>query len=65
VFISRPEGTTDYVKVKIQGDPSSADPELIKKKLGHRLLFEPNEVEVLADWEDGPTVVDERGSIDR
>lgn len=65
VFISRPTGTTDYVRVKVQGDPSVADPEVIKKKLGLRLLFEPNEVEVLAEWEDGPTVVDERGSIDR
>lgn len=65
VFISRPAGTTDYVKVKVQGDPSVADAEVIKKKLGLRLLFEPNEVEVIADWEDGPQVVDERGSIDR
>ena len=65
VFISRPSVTTDYVKIKIQGDPNVADPEVIKKKLGLRLLFEPNEVEVLSEWEDGPQVVDERGSIDR
>src|SRR5262249_12177857 len=65
VYVSRPEGTTDYVKMKVQGDAKVADPEVIKKKLGLRLLFEPNEVEILEQWEDGPTVVDERGAIDR
>ncbi|HXG68536.1 MAG TPA: AMP-binding protein [Blastocatellia bacterium] len=65
VFISRPSGTTDHVKIKVQGDPKVADPEVIKKKLALRLLFEPNEVEVVEEWEDGPTVVDERGAIDR
>ncbi|MGH9901666.1 MAG: phenylacetate--CoA ligase family protein [Pyrinomonadaceae bacterium] len=65
VYISRPTGTTDHVRVKVQGDPKAADPELIKKKLGARLLFEPNEVEVIEEWEDGPTVVDERGAVDR
>lgn len=65
VYISRPTGTTDHVKVKVQGNPTVADPEVIKKKLALRLLFEPNEVEVLEEWEDGPTVVDERGAIDR
>lgn len=65
VFISRPSGTTDHVKLLVQGNPAVADAEVIKKKLGLRLLFEPNEVVVQEPWEDGPTVVDERGGIDR
>lgn len=65
VHISRPSGTTDHVKLEVQGDPKAADPEVIKKKLGIRLLFEPNEVEIIEEWEDGPTVVDQRGSVDR
>jgi phenylacetate-CoA ligase len=65
VFISRPSGTTDKVRLLVQGDASKADPAVIKKKLGLRLLFEPDEVELVEQWEDGPTVVDERGSIDR
>jgi phenylacetate-CoA ligase len=65
VFISRPAGTTDYVKIKAQGDPNVVNSEEVKKKLALRLLFEPNEVEIVQDWEDGPTVVDERGAIDR
>jgi len=65
VFISRPSGTTDTVKVWVQGDASKADPEVIKKKLGLRLLFEPDHVEIKEQWEDGPVVVDERGAIDR
>jgi phenylacetate-CoA ligase len=65
VFISRPAGTTDHVKIKAQGDPNTVNAEEVKKKLGLRLLFEPNEVEIIQEWEDGPTVVDERGSIDR
>lgn len=65
VHISRPGGTTDYVKVLVQGDPKIAEAELVKKKLGLRLLFEPNEVEMVEQWEDGPTVIDERGGIDR
>lgn len=65
VFISRPAGTTDHVKIKVQGDANVADAELVKKKLALRLLFEPNEVEIVGPWEDGPAVVDERGSIDR
>jgi phenylacetate-CoA ligase len=65
VFISRPTGTTDHVKMHVQGDPRVADPEVIKKKLGLRLLFEPNEVQIIEQWEDGPTVVDQRGEIDR
>ncbi len=64
-FISRPSGTTDYVKVAVQGDPKKVDAEVVKKKLGLRLLFEPNEVEIIEQWEDGPAVVDERGGIDR
>jgi phenylacetate-CoA ligase len=63
--IARPGGTTDYVKFRAQGDPKAVDPEVVKKKLGLRLLFEPNEVEIIEQWEDGPTVVDERGGIDR
>lgn len=65
VYISRPTGTTDHVKIKVQGDATKADPEVIKKKLGARLLFEPNEVEIIGEWEEGPTVVDERGAADR
>jgi phenylacetate-CoA ligase len=65
VFISRPTGTTDHVTMHVQGDPKVADPEVIKKKLGLRLLFEPNEVQIIEQWEDGPTVVDQRGEIDR
>ncbi len=65
VFISRPTGTTDHVKIKAQGDPNAVDSEVVKKKLAHRLLFEPNEVEIVQEWEDGPTVVDERGAVDR
>jgi len=64
-FISRPAGTTDYVKVHVQGDLKTVDPEVVKKKLAVRLLFEPNEVEIIEPWEDGPTVVDQRGAIDR
>ncbi len=64
-FISRPAGTTDYVKVQVQGNPATVDPEVVKKKLGLRLLFEPNEVDIIEQWEDGPAVVDQRGSIDR
>jgi phenylacetate-CoA ligase len=64
-FISRPAGTTDYVKVHVQGDPKTVDPEVVKKKLAVRLLFEPNEVEIIEPWEDGPAVVDQRGAIDR
>jgi phenylacetate-CoA ligase len=65
VFISRPSGTTDRVKIWVQGDASKANPEVIKKKLGLRLLFEPDQVEIKEQWEDGPVVVDERGAIDR
>lgn len=65
VYISRPGGTTDHVRIHIQGDPKIVDPELVKKKLAARLLFEPNEVHIIEAWEDGPTVVDERGAIDR
>ena len=65
VYISRPSGTVDHVKLLVQGDPNVADAEVIKKKLGLRLLFEPNEVVVQQQWEDGPTVVDERGGVDR
>ncbi|MCS6805637.1 MAG: AMP-binding protein [Acidobacteriota bacterium] len=65
VYISRPSGTTDHVKIYVQGDPKTVDPELVKKKLAARLLFEPNEVHITEAWEDGPTVVDERGAIDR
>jgi phenylacetate-coenzyme A ligase PaaK-like adenylate-forming protein len=65
VYISRPSGTVDHVKLLVQGDPNAADAEVIKKKLGLRLLFEPNEVVVQQQWEDGPTVVDERGGVDR
>lgn len=65
VYISRPGGTTDYVKVLVQGDPKTVEADLVKQKLGLRLLFEPNEVEIIEQWEDGPTVIDERGSIDR
>lgn len=65
VFISRPTGTTDKVRMQVQGDASKVDPEVIKKKLGLRLLFEPDEVQIVEQWEDGPAVVDERGSIDR
>jgi phenylacetate-CoA ligase len=65
VYLSRPSGTTDYVKVHVQGDPKTVDPEVVKKKLANRLLFEPNEVQIIEAWEDGPTVVDERGTIDR
>jgi phenylacetate-CoA ligase len=65
VFISRPSGATDKVKIWVQGDPGKADPAVIRKKLGLRLLFEPDEVEVKEQWEDGPVVVDERGTIDR
>lgn len=64
-FISRPSGTTDRVKFAVQGDPKAVDPEVVKKKLGLRLLFEPNEVEIIEQWEDGPAVVDQRGGIDR
>lgn len=64
-FISRPAGTTDHVKVHVQGDPKAVDPEVVKKKLAIRLLFEPNEVEIIESWEDGPAVVDQRGAIDR
>ncbi len=65
VFISRPSGTTDHVTMLVQGDPKVADPDVIRKKLGLRLLFEPNEVKITEQWEDGPTVVDQRGEIDR
>ncbi|HKZ79866.1 MAG TPA: AMP-binding protein [Pyrinomonadaceae bacterium] len=65
VYISRPTGTTDYVKIKAQGDPKVVNAEEVKKKLALRLLFEPNEVEIIQEWEDGPTVVDERGAVDR
>lgn len=65
VHISRPGGTTDYVKVQVQGDPKTAEAESVRRKLGLRLLFEPNEVEIVEQWEDGPTVIDERGGIDR
>lgn len=65
VFISRPAGTTDYLKIQVLGDPRVAQPEAIKKKLASRLLFEPNEVEIVEQWEEGPIVVDQRGSIDR
>ena len=65
VYISRPTGTTDHVRIKVQGDPKSVAPERVKKTLALRLLFEPNEVEIVEEWEDGPTVVDERGAIDR
>jgi phenylacetate-CoA ligase len=65
VSLTRPSGTTDFVKIQVQGDPNVADPEVIKKKLGLRLLFEPNEVEILEPWEDGPVVVDQRGAVDR
>jgi phenylacetate-CoA ligase len=64
-FISRPAGTTDYVKFKVQGNPQTVDSEVVKKKLALRLLFEPNEVEIIEQWEDGPAVVDERGGVDR
>ena len=65
VHISRPAGTTDYVKIEAQGDPTVVNPDEVKKKLALRLLFEPNEVEIIQEWQDGPTVVDERGGIDR
>ena len=65
VYISRPTGTTDHVRIKAQGDPNVVDPEKVKKTLALRLLFEPNEVEIVQEWEDGPTVVDERGAVDR
>ncbi|MBX3276966.1 MAG: AMP-binding protein [Acidobacteria bacterium] len=63
--ISRPSGTTDYVKFAVQGNPSAVDAEVVKKKIGLRTLFEPNEVEIIEQWVDGPTVVDERGGVDR
>jgi phenylacetate-CoA ligase len=63
--ISRPSGTTDYVKFAVQGNPAAVDTEVVKKKIGLRTLFEPNEVEIVEQWEDGPTVVDERGGVDR
>lgn len=63
--ISRPTGTTDYVKFAVQGNPATVDAEVVKKKIGLRTLFEPNEVEIVEQWEDGPTVIDERGGIDR
>ena len=65
VYISRPTGTTDHVRIKAQGDPNVVKSEEVKKKLALRLLFEPNEVEIIQEWEDGPTVVDERGAVDR
>lgn len=65
VHISRPSGTTDYVKIEAQGDPNTVSADEVKKKLANRLLFEPNEVVIIQDWQDGPTVVDERGGIDR
>lgn len=65
VTISRPTGTTDHVKIQAQGDPSVVSAEEVKKKLALRLLFEPNEIEIIKEWEDGPTVIDERGGIDR
>src|SRR5262249_57866722 len=34
VFISRPSGTTDHVKLLVQGNPAVADAEVIKKKIG-------------------------------
>jgi len=45
VYISRPTGTTDHVRIKAQGDPNVVDAEKVKKTLALRLLFEPNEVE--------------------
>jgi hypothetical protein len=53
------------VKIVVQGDSAVATPEEIKKRLALRLLFEPDEVEIIQQWEDGPIVVDERGNIDR
>jgi hypothetical protein len=53
------------VKIKAQGDPNAVDAAEVKRKLALRLLFEPNEVEIIQEWEDGPTVVDERGAVDR
>lgn len=63
--ISRPSGTTDYVKFAVQGNPAAVDAEVVKKKIGLRTLFEPNEVEIVEQWVDGPAVVDERGGVDR
>ena len=65
VYLSRPSGTVDHVKLLVQGNPAVADAEVIKKKLAVRLLFEANEVVVQEHWEDGPTVIDERGGVDR
>src|SRR5437762_13092576 len=51
VYISRPTGTTDHVRIKAQGDPNVVDPEKVKKTLALRLLFEPNEVEIVRSEE--------------
>src|ERR1051325_3899344 len=51
VHISRPFGTTDRVKIVVQGDSAVATPEEIKKRLALRLLFEPDEVEIIQQWE--------------